>query len=61
MSARDDFTMSWDLGRELIIENFAGGGTSEGLELESELDHRPPSLRKRSAYAAAASINWSEP
>lgn len=33
MSARDNFTMQLDLGAELVIDNFAGGGgASEGIE-----------------------------
>ena len=48
---RDDFTMSLDLGRELIIDNFAGGGgTSTGLEeafgrpVDIAINHDPEAL-----------------
>ena len=48
---RDDFTMSLDLGHELIIDNFAGGGgTSTGLEealgrpVDIAINHDPEAL-----------------
>ena len=48
---RDDFTMSLDLGSELIIDNFAGGGgTSTGLEeafgrpVDIAINHDPEAL-----------------
>ncbi|KTT11520.1 DNA cytosine methyltransferase [Pseudacidovorax intermedius] len=48
---RDDFTLQLDLGRELIIDNFAGGGgTSEGLEaafgrpVDIAINHDPEAL-----------------
>jgi len=48
---RDDFTMSLDLGTELIIDNFAGGGgTSTGLErafgrpVDIAINHDPEAL-----------------
>jgi DNA (cytosine-5)-methyltransferase 1 len=48
---RDNFTMPLDLGRELIIDNFAGGGgTSEGLEqafgrpVDVAINHDPEAL-----------------
>lgn len=48
---RDSFTMSLDLGRELIIDNFAGGGgTSTGLEaafgrpVDIAINHDPEAL-----------------
>ncbi len=48
---RDTFTMSLDLGRELIIDNFAGGGgTSTGLErafgrpVDIAINHDPEAL-----------------
>lgn len=48
---RDDFTMALDLGRELIIDNFAGGGgTSTGLEaafgrpVDIAINHDPEAL-----------------
>ena len=47
----DDFTMSLDLGHELIIDNFAGGGgTSTGLEeafgrpVDIAINHDPEAL-----------------
>lgn len=48
---RDDFTLSLDLGHELIIDNFAGGGgTSTGLEeafgrpVDIAINHDPEAL-----------------
>jgi DNA (cytosine-5)-methyltransferase 1 len=48
---RDQFTMALDLGSELIIDNFAGGGgTSEGLEqafgrpVDIAINHDPEAL-----------------
>ncbi|WP_422086355.1 DNA cytosine methyltransferase [Variovorax sp.] len=48
---RDDFTMRLDLGHELIIDNFAGGGgTSTGLEaafgrpVDIAINHDPEAL-----------------
>lgn len=48
---RDDFTLQLDLGRELIIDNFAGGGgTSTGLEaafgrpVDIAINHDPEAL-----------------
>ncbi len=48
---RDQFTMSLDLGQELIIDNFAGGGgTSTGLEaafgrpVDIAINHDPEAL-----------------
>jgi len=48
---RDNFTLSLDLGRELIIDNFAGGGgTSTGLErafgrpVDIAINHDPEAL-----------------
>lgn len=48
---RDDFTLPLDLGRELIIDNFAGGGgTSKGLEwafgrpVDIAINHDPEAL-----------------
>lgn len=48
---RDDFTMGLDLGNELIIDNFAGGGgTSTGLEaafgrpVDIAINHDPEAL-----------------
>ena len=48
---RDNFTMPLDLGRELIIDNFAGGGgTSTGLEqafgrpVDIAINHDPEAL-----------------
>jgi len=48
---RDNFTLGLDLGRELIIDNFAGGGgTSTGLEMafgrpvDIAINHNPEAL-----------------
>lgn len=48
---RDAFSMPLDLGRELIIDNFAGGGgTSTGLEaafgrpVDIAINHDPEAL-----------------
>lgn len=51
MTRRDNFTQPLDLGHELIIDNFAGGGgTSEGLEqafgrpVDIAINHNPEAL-----------------
>ncbi|MDP9992021.1 DNA (cytosine-5)-methyltransferase 1 [Variovorax boronicumulans] len=48
---RDDFTLQLDLGRELIVDNFAGGGgTSTGIEaafgrpVDIAINHDPEAL-----------------
>lgn len=53
---RDNFTMSLDLGTELIIDNFAGGGgTSTGLEqafgrhVDIAINHDPEALAMHAA------------
>lgn len=53
---RDKFTRSLDLGNELIIDNFAGGGgTSEGLEqafgrpVDIAINHDPEALAMHAA------------
>lgn len=53
---RDDFTMTLDLGNELIIDNFAGGGgTSTGLEqafgrpVDIAINHDPEALAMHAA------------
>ena len=53
---RDDFTLSLDLGSELIIDNFAGGGgTSTGLEqafgrpVDIAINHDPEALAMHAA------------
>lgn len=56
---RDFFTMPLDLGNELIIDNFAGGGgTSTGLEQASgrpvdiAINHDPDALAMHAAIFA---------
>jgi len=51
MTRRCNFTPQLDLGHELIIDNFAGGGgTSEGLEqafgrpVDIAINHTPEAL-----------------
>lgn len=53
---RDDFTITLDLGNELIIDNFAGGGgTSTGLEqafgrpVDIAINHDPEALAMHAA------------
>ncbi|WP_413541518.1 hypothetical protein [Janthinobacterium sp. FT14W] len=59
---RDAFTLSLDLGSELIIDNFAGGGTSTGLEqafgrpVDIAINHDPEALAMHAATLPCPSI-----